>query len=470
MKKLFYLALATLALVACNQNEPVFQDPKLPSETKWSDGPITTKEHSDGLFTRDEAVKLFDDQIPTKEQWQELLANSTRQFTDSGLLLTIDPNTPQIKVVRRNRQGLPEELMTILIPFLGSVSCDDPNLENKVIAYLWTANQDPTTLQNWYVAISEEGYSFGSVAEACAQMQVLLVESNDNILPEGALNGIFSVGKNKKVRFSQGNLQQTFNLPQYQITQHYQIRTWWHFAEHQWDYLGKEANSILLESATREYETNYDIDLFGWGTGDDPLRTTMDVAEYKDFVDWGTNAISNGGNTPGLWRTMSADEWQYLLHGRPNAEALCGLGKIDDLFGAFIFPDDWKMPAEVLTTFKPCAKAGMPWDEIDYEGVYRDPTIGSDHMNDNIFSFAEWRAMEKNGAVFLPAAGYRSGPSDVSQVGLEGCYWTSTPFTGANPNADEDKYFCSFNYFTFASKNHYHPALGHSVRLVMDVK
>ena len=33
--------------------------------------------------------------------------------------------------------------------------------------------------------------------------------------------------------------------------------------------------------------------------------------------DWGVNnAISNGGNEAGLWRTLTIEEWKYLMESR----------------------------------------------------------------------------------------------------------------------------------------------------------
>lgn len=57
------------------------------------------------------------------------------------------------------------------------------------------------------------------------------VSGQTNIVPEGALNGLFSVSATKKVYFSKGNLQ-------------YQASTnTWRFATNQWDFVGGTTES-----------------------------------------------------------------------------------------------------------------------------------------------------------------------------------------------------------------------------------
>ena len=102
---------------------------------------------------------------------------------------------------------------------------------------------------------------------------------------EGMLSGEFSVSATTKVHFSQGNLQYVGT---------------WQFAEHQWDYFG--------ESQSDDHR-----DLFGWGTGNNPNNVSTTSSDYSTFVDWGTNAIINGGNTGNLWRTLTKNEWTYLF-------------------------------------------------------------------------------------------------------------------------------------------------------------
>ena len=215
---------------------------------------------------------------------------------------------------------------------------------------------------------------------------------------EGAIKFAFSVSDDKQVYFSKGNLQ-------------YQgLSETWRFAENQYDVIGKDNYYISIAY------TGW-IDLFGWGTSGwytgyatafQPYQSDNDAANYfsldnltGDFAnaDWGVyNAISNGGNHVGLWRTLTKNEWEYLLNKRTDAQNKSGQATIDGISGIILLPDNWTLPNGL--TF----------------------TSGA---NENTYSTADWTKMEANGAVFLPPAGFRNG-TKVKNVGSTGYYWSST--------------------------------------------
>ena len=132
--------------------------------------------------------------------------------------------------------------------------------------------------------------------------------------------GKFSVSTTQQIAFSSGNLQ------------YHPLNNQWRFAESQLDHVG-DANANISPT--------YDgwIDMFGWGTGDDPTRTIQNNGSYSTFVDWGTNSI--GTDNANTWRTMSADELRYILFSRPNATALNGIAHINGVNGLILLPDDW---------------------------------------------------------------------------------------------------------------------------------
>ena len=84
--------------------------------------------------------------------------------------------------------------------------------------------------------------------------------------------------------------------------------------------------------------------------------------------------------------------------------------------------------------------------------------------NANLYAAENWALMEKNGAVFLPAAGYRDWEM-VNDDGDDGYYWSSS----ANDNEDA-------HYVYFAEKEDLPEVTytsrynGHSVRLVRPVQ
>ena len=223
----------------------------------------------------------------------------------------------------------------------------------------------------------------------------------------GGINGLYSVGPNEKVYFSKGNLQ-------------YQASTdTWRFAEHQYDCIGKPN-----ENASSTYSGW--IDLFGWGTSGwpsgaicyQPWSTSSDMDYYYPGgscnnnltgncanADWGVyNPISNGGNQAGLWRTITKNELTYLFDGRETpSDMRFAKACVNNVNGLILLPDDWNRSYYNLNNVNE----------------------GGAGYGSNAISATEWSALEQHGAVFLPAAGYRSG-TKVDHVGGSTYYWTST--------------------------------------------
>lgn len=235
-------------------------------------------------------------------------------------------------------------------------------------------------------------------------------------------SGKFSVGANKKVFFSSGNLQ-------------YQASTnKWRFAEHQWRIEGKDNNMIS--------NTNYGwIDLFGWGTGNDPTKHNIGSKEYA-YYDWGNNIISNGGYVTNLWRTLSKDEWVYLIQERKTQSGIrYAKAQINGVNGLIVLPDDW--------------------DANNYS--LKETNKHDSGFTSNIISTSDWKRIEKAGAVFLPASGERLG-TIVAKVGTKGCYWSNTNYNSL------DAYYLMIGEKDVAPATDMRRHTGGSVRLVRDAE
>lgn len=206
---------------------------------------------------------------------------------------------------------------------------------------------------------------------------------------EGALTGAFTINASgDQIVFSKGNLQ-------------YQASTQtWRFAENQYDTIGNDNANISASYSGW-------IDLFGWGTGNNPINTGQSAEDYSTFYDWGKNI--EGG-----WRTLTKDEWLYLFCGRTDAAHLFGMGSVNGVNGTILLPDDW---------------AGAKFTDTDngleYKGEYYNNNAGG-RFSFNTYTAEQWQTMEEAGAVFLPAAGNRNG-TNVINVNLAGFYWSSTP-------------------------------------------
>lgn len=93
MKKLFYLLAVGLCFIACDKPDvPEPEDPKafidlgLPSGTKWRATNEVNPANGSMFMTYAVAMNLYGDQMPTKEQWEELRDNCTWQVLKKGLL------------------------------------------------------------------------------------------------------------------------------------------------------------------------------------------------------------------------------------------------------------------------------------------------------------------------------------------------------------------------------------------------
>lgn len=258
----------------------------------------------------------------------------------------------------------------------------------------------------------------------------------DEIIPvqvetNGALPGEFSVSANKKVKFSKGNLQY--------------LNSTWQFTENQWD---------------RPNNNKTGRDVFAWGTGDDPAKTSS-TADYSTFHDWGANPISNGGNEANMWRTLTADEWMYLFHGRTNASRLFGFGRVNGVEGVIILPDNWVTPDSASFTPNP-----LPWASVvDSRGDFSGYSGNTGCYDNNTYGETQWLTMQAHGAVFLPAA------IDYNAQWVGG-YWSAT--TGVKSGYPDLRYSLEFDKAWLCPqymKNEY--SVGYTtraVRLVQDVE
>ena len=263
----------------------------------------------------------------------------------------------------------------------------------------------------------------------------LTMMANSAYATEGALRGKFAFSATDTVAFSRGNLQ-------------YQPSTsTWRFAENQWNFVGTANGRIRsYQYSTEGWVWTYKgwLDLFGWGTGNNPTASTSTNSNYGSFTDWGRNAISNGGKKANLWRTLTKDEWDYLFRGRENAASLYANGTVSGVNGSIILPDNWVIPADLH--FKPSNST--------------DSTAAP-----NNYTADEWMFMEMAGAVFLPITYERSmdwQSEYCTAVYQENTarYWTSTP-NGTNGAY----YYVPYGNPTILMDNRY---VGKGVRLVQN--
>jgi hypothetical protein len=269
----------------------------------------------------------------------------------------------------------------------------------------------------WYEIYNEGEYSnkVTALPEMLASSTLTLYAKWNEKIVSSYQAKSFSVAEGKTVKFSQGNLQ-------------YQGSTnTWRFAEHQYDAVDIDK---LAFSCQYNYNTNLNdlttnigpdyaewIDHFGWGSsgynGVQPYTRdysetvtvgggtktihnllhisgmTGDNAQY----DWGVhNTISNGGDAN--WRTLTMDEWLYLVNSRENAASLRAPARVNRYAGLVLLPDDWTEAPQGITFNTTLNGTGnTAWATNEYDAQ-------------------QWAKMESAGAVFLPASGMQDNYGD----------------------------------------------------------
>lgn len=328
------------------------------------------------------------------------------------------------------------------VPYVFNVSASSGSMSN--VSYLPQANSSNINYtmltmnkvsNYYYVAVPINGSSVttklyflfsksgvGDIQRVTAN-QVTLTKGKVYIIPSedmsdypfdqnGAGKGVFSVSSTQTVRFSAGNLQ-CIPFPSMRK---------WQFAPHQYSIISQNDNQQIAISFR-----NF-IDLLGYGTtGRRPVNTynsyqpystgtdSLDYA-YNDLTgsfreaDWGSRTILYGNNESELtWRTLSNEEWTYLLNTRPNAANRKAIATVNGVKGLVLLPDTWTIPSGLRIN---CSSLNRNWSTNTYDGQ-------------------DWSKMESAGAIFLPVSGYRL-ETTVIENSDAGYYWSSTIVPGDN--------------------------------------
>jgi hypothetical protein len=254
--------------------------------------------------------------------------------------------------------------------------------------------------------------------------------------------GPFSINSSGgKVYFSPGNLQWSATGGGTTPTTHAVAgggtdEGTWRFAEHQWDIVGHAskgtvyANGVKCNNALVSQNYTGWLDLFCWGTSgwnsgavdchpyscSSVLANHYPGGDYNNSLvgsyanaDWGVyNAIYNTNtwltDAPGKWRTLTKDEWVYLVSQRTDYLTLRARASVNGIEGLILLPDNWTLPAGLsLTT-----------------------GVGTSVINE--YTTEQWAIMEAAGAAFLPTAGTRNGQTNVYDLGERGRYWSTTSY------------------------------------------
>ncbi len=342
---------------------------------------------------------------------------------------------------------------------LGDVNGDHNIDENDLdVIVKIVMGETPSDIQELAGDLNNDGKV--DAADVVKMVDILNNAGETQAVPQGALSGKFSVSSGKQVRFSQGNLQATYNGTAWT----------WAFATNQWDYIGNaEGNTMLTDSTpfvSGYTGTSTTVDLFGWVGAS---STWTDVNQYgitsstnvENTDGYGNVADeslkSDWGNTIGTgWRTLTSVEWAYLFNTRTTggtvgstAQARYSHAVINTdgtiVCGMILFPDGVDFASSEFTTLG---------------------TVNGNSSWGTTCTSAQWTALAAKGCVFLPCAGQRYSFDSINGVGQNGNYWSSS--SGAS-----DAYGAYYVYFyrnDLVPQHYDYRSNAYSVRLVRDVE
>lgn len=218
---------------------------------------------------------------------------------------------------------------------------------------------------------------------------------------DGAIMAPFSVSDSTQIYFSRGTLLYT-NQGSHLCNDGTTKPGTWAFAPNQYmNYTGQIYNGIPVESDSisptyQGYIMHFQYGTSGYGsTLPYSVTTNYDTSPQDSLLhnhDWGVyNAISNGGNQPNIWRTMTEEEIDYLINRRPGAKRLRFWAVVNDRPGIVLLPDNWS--------------------NVSLRYYHNIPSSSILEMFQNRYTIEEWEIFESLGAVLIYDSGRYSSSS-----------------------------------------------------------
>ena len=436
------------------------------------------------------------------------LSNVPTEATIDFVSNAITPTNTTGDITLYGEEGVETHRWAILLPETVLSGRDD---------LIWQGGGEgmPSIGNNTYVnAGIGEGIQIQNQAAVALPNADLVIKNSSDVFSEFTVS---STGK--KVYFSKANL--TWNST-----------AGYHFHDTQLDEEHSGGSSIsnfdyttTLPASGDQQQTNLTgLDRFTWGhipnqsINSSYYLTNNQMAMEGLDPEWGKQMTGEGNDQ---WRTLTADEWNYLLHKRSGNRFMLvsvlipctykGASAYTNIPGLLLFPDNFDYSGLGLTQAANANKPGFWPGRINtvyaasssytpasgnYTVVYDDnvnayssynvyrsiePVTDLEHLYTNQSSNM-YKLLEA-GCVFLPAVGCREGAVYKKYLyyqnrnnAAQGFYWTSDPVTvGTQEKAN---YFW-FGYVggsnvetdprpTFDADNTQYRDLGCCVRLVWD--
>ena len=232
---------------------------------------------------------------------------------------------------------------------------------------------------------------------------------------------VFSVGPNSidKVYFTKGNLGAHYYNEGYS----------WYFAENQYDFIGNNSGNASLINGGEVGNDEY-VDLFCWSTDENIWGIESNAT--GDFYDWGRNF------DPVVYRTLTADEWNYLFNTR-------------------VFINDNVEHTGEGYSYKILSNAVIGDETVSGIIIFPD---GFSDQQDWQTEYTSWSAIANAGIVFLPRTGFWYDEVNGSEFNTEDlAYWAAS-------SQNEQNAYCVFYYCSLEATGYLPKKCRCAVRLV----
>jgi len=231
--------------------------------------------------------------------------------------------------------------------------------------------------------------------------------------------GVYTVNASgKTVGFAPGNLQCTISGGP-DATGYNWTGSNWCFAENQWDYLGDtDGNNAYVIGAKKDLfcrvATGGSYNSYG--------LCSLGYSYYSNSKFYGSGGTirTDWGSISGVqtncgygWTTPTESEMSYIIMTRTTGITLNGTDNAKFTF-ATIRTDAAEVKGLILIpdNYSAGTPSGVTWGTINRRSDFTTQC-----------TVAGWEVLEEAGCVFLPAAGYQSGATNIYSIQEAGNYW-----------------------------------------------
>lgn len=161
MKTIKFLFFSVVCMMALNLNAQEYVDLGLPSGILWKTENETNPTDDQGFYTYDTAVEMFDNQLPTEEQFRELMNECTWMWNDS----------------RKGYDVQGTNGNSIFLPAAGFRSCDGDVGDVEEVGLYWSSTPNGSNYEHVWclVFLSEQKSMRNFDHDRCSGLSVRLV-------------------------------------------------------------------------------------------------------------------------------------------------------------------------------------------------------------------------------------------------------------------------------------------------------